>query len=334
MAKIVSAIMASIIGIVILVSVFVPVIGDAQTTTGDPMTIDNESFYHIPISKYDKDMTIIVDSPLGSTSNATTTITVDGETYAPSAKGGMIFFMASNWYGFLQPTFNTSGVGSVRGYADDGTSITANFAFGQKSTIEYDHATKTTTITTLTYSTETSAVVVSDAPTKAIYGPDPAGGYGYYRANIDGYRLQEMAWTSDTMNSNKFVATGGTVNITVNGVAVVVDYLLSDGVVYAAVSNSQYTVTGEYAITGDSELVNGTTDIYDGVGLELTLTVTKTGTEESTTSTFVPDYGLMLSAAHGHKNSGTAYDLLGVVMIVTIAGALLYIVSIAVLRRE
>ena len=333
-SKLAGVIITAVIGVVILASVFLPVMDGAMTTSGDPVTINNPSFYPFPMSKYDEDKTIVIDSPAGSTSNSTTTITVDGVSYSPSTMGGTIFIQASNWYGFLQPSYNTTAVGSVRGYEDDGTAITANFSFGQKQTIEYAHTTKTTTITTYEYSTDTSSVVVDGAKTDAIYGPAPDGKYSVYRASITDYKLQDMAWGESSLNDKTLVASGGTTNVTVGGVTLVLDYLLSDGVVYGVTNNPQYAVAGTYVITGTPSLIDGTTDLYDGIGLTITFTITNTSTEDSETVTMTPDMGLVLSKAQGHKDSGTVYSLLGVVMICAVIGAVLYVASAVLARRE
>lgn len=289
-----------VVALVVFSAILMPVISNAQTNNGDPITLTNDS----PVVLREVKPGDVLIGTRSTVDGVTDDVwTLNGETVVGPTGG------ADRW-----------NVGIM----SDGLYVQINAPANSAMGIRYSMTTATPTVVymsggsgsathSFTFGEDTISVVASTAdpvevPYTWAYVMCPYG-EGEYCAPIAG-------GVGIVKDPNQVILCGAYTSGDLDTM-----YYYKDGQTY--VSNTDYTMTADIT----TAVHEGTTDIYDA-------TVSVAMTDGTNTETFTPYRILVPYEVTGHADSGAIYDMLGVIPILIIAGLIVGIVGVAISRRE
>lgn len=327
-------IISLVVGVVLFSAILVPSVGTALVTAGDEITKTNASPTNQYCDYYTDDVTIVFDSPDGSTTNATTTITIGDYSTDMSTVGiSEILFVGDTFYIQLS-AYGSTSMGIIRG-AYDGNVLNANLNLGYKYTLEYDASEELVTLTSLNNNTSVEATVF-EVTSSVFFAIKEDGAYSLTRETYSSgqYAYANMAIDMDNVSNGTLGVLTSTYGMTIDGQSITVIYTVTTAGVQALSYTEGYTVTGTVAVSGDLTLVDGTTDIYTGGTPVITLTITNDTTQESVTSTTTPEAAYILREVDGHADSGANYSLISIIPLLVLVGLVLGAIGSLIARRD
>lgn len=323
----------ALVGAIILVG-FVPVIGATQDNIGDSITITNPSPLVNYCDYYTDDVVIVFDSPLGSTTNTSTTITI-GDWYTDVSTAGIteVLFIGDTFFIQISPAGNAL-MGIIRGIYE-GVSLNQNMVLETEYTLEYSVSDGNVKLTSLKHSDNTTATVF-EVSTSVFFAVHENGGYSLTRETYAGgrYAYENMAIDPANITTGKLGASAGTTSLTVGESTISVVWTLTDRGVQCATTTAGYTLTGTVNVEGTLTLVEGTTDIYKGGTPTITINAVKDDDPSVTGSiTFTPEASYVLRTVNGHATTGALYDVYGLIPLIVAVGLLMFVITAILIRR-
>ena len=319
MNKITGLVIALVVGGLLVGGLLAPTVAGIQNTVGDSTTITNPTPSHNYCDYYTEDVTIIFDSPAGSTTNATTTISIGDYQTNMSVEGiTEVLFIGDTFYIQINSSGNNS-MGIIRGVYN-GTSMNGTMSLATQYTLEYIASTGAISLTALNHSTNTETTVF-EVTSSVFFAIHENGKYSLTRETYQGgtYAYENMAIDPANIDNHTLGASASTTNITVDGTQIYVVWSLTKNGITAGTTTAGYTVTGTVEVAGTLELVDGTTDIYKGGTPTITLTAVKDDDPNATaTVTFVPEASYILNKVSGHATAGPYYVMFGVLTLLAI----------------
>jgi len=294
-----AVLVSAILGVILLVTVVAPIVSDGQTTTGDPITLTNDS--PVVLREVEPGDVLIV-----------TRSTVDGVTDDVWTLNG-------------EPVVGPTG-GADRwnvGIMSDGVYLQVNAPANSAIGVRYDMTATTPNATYLsggggsasyTFTFNEDTIVLTS-------GGNTLGTYSYTWAYVmcpygEGEYCAPIAGgVGIVKDPNQVILCGAYTSGDLDTM-----YYYKDGQTY--VSNTDYTMTANIT----TAVHTGTTDIYDA-------TVSVDMTDGTNTETFTPYRILVPYEVTGHATSGSLYSMLGVIPIVVAIGIVLGVVSMAIVNR-
>lgn len=300
-----AVIVSAILGVILLVTVVAPIVSDGQTTTGDPITLTNDS----PIVLREiKNGDVLECVRTVTDGTATDLWTLNGEAVVGptgSADTWNVGLMSDGLYLSVNAASNAA-VGSW--YAMDDTTPSASYLSGGGSNgAHYGIVAMDGAISVYgAYGSESQVTITTKNYTWG-YVVCPYG-EGEYCAPIAG-------GVGIVKDPNQVILCGAYTTGDFDTM-----YYYKDGQTY--VSNTAYTMTANIT----TAVHTGTTDIYDA-------TVSVGMTDGTDTETYTPYRILVPYEVAGHATSGSLYSMLGVIPIVVAIGIVLGVVSMAIVNR-
>lgn len=299
-----AVVVSAILGVILLVTVVAPIVSDGQTTTGDPITLTNNS----PIVLREIENGDVLECVRTVTDGTTTDAwTLNGEAVVGptgSADTWNVGLMSDGLYLSVNAAGNAA-VGSW--YAMDATTPSPNYLSGGVSGSHYGIVAMDGAITIYgNYGSESQNTVTTKSYTWG-YVVCPYG-EGEYCAPVAG-------GVGIVKDPNQVILCGAYTTGDFDTM-----YYYKDGQTY--VSNTAYTMTANIT----TAVHTGTTDIYDA-------TVSVAMADGTDTETFTPYRILVPYEVTGHATSGSLYSMLGVIPIVVAIGIVLGVVSMAIVNR-
>lgn len=316
--EMIKGVLFAIIGILVVVSLAIPIFNGLQGNMAEPTTIDNELRYEAYGTYYDNDTVLVID---GSTATTGTGVTysVNGVTVS-SPHVRSVIFVSDN---MVIENNSTDGHMGFYSYTDmDGVSrYNIGTSLGQIMTITFDASEKTLTVTS---TANGWTDIICNATYVFTLSTSENAKYGWYNS---ANKYAEFYWsdgefknrTSAVFKSQRFSLTLG--EDTVSGYITWDKYNVT---VWYDRSTYNYDITAEIVWNGNQVLAPDTLDVY--VGGIPTFTVTSDTGDKVENITIERSYGLI--TAHGKSTDTVMNVLVGIIPLLLVVGLLVSIVGI------
>lgn len=323
------------LSIILVGSILVPIVQDVQATAGAEVTYENGDDTSLRGDYYNEDVTIVISSPTDATSNADTTLTINGDSYDLLASGSQRpLAYADGLRIAVNNASVTSTVGTIRA-VNESTSefISSSIAFGRTLTVTYTEDTGEVVTELAATSDLTTVLSTYTFTTQSFFAWDTDGDYVYTAVDdFDDVYVTESLMESKTAGVFWYMNTTG---VTVGDETIPYDVFVSvDGENIRPTSTTTYTLGASISVDGLS-VVDGTTDIYSGGTPVLTVTFTETDTGTvAETLEVTPTESFVYSEAVGHESSGAAYSLYGVIPVIVIIAIVMMAAGMIYSKRD
>ena len=300
-----AVIVSAILGVILLVTVVAPIVSDGQTTTGDPITLTNNS--PIVLREVEPGDVLKCTSTYDTTSHNTWTLNDEPVTTLTTSSLGWNVGVMSD--GFYMQILGAENSNMAIWYDMTSTSAAINYV---------NSATETNTLRTYTVTFGDGTITTvfdsgSGSPSTKTY--EYSWGYSICPYGEGEYCAPVSGGVGIVKDPNQVILCGAYTSGDLDTM-----YYYKDGQTY--VSNDAYTMTANIT----TAVHTGTTDIYDA-------TVSVDMTDGTDTETFTPYRILVPYEVTGHADSGSLYSMLGVIPIVVAIGIVLGVVSMAIVNR-